>query len=227
MKIAAIVPAAGQGRRLKTRRLKALVSVLGRPLIVHTLRSLKRSFHFHEIIVIVPADRLEDFKNILKRHALGAVRVIPGGRTRAESVKNGVKNVSKVSQWILVHDAARPWVNKHLVHQLIRSAKKTGAATLAIAVTSTVKRVNANQQKIVRTEDRDSLVLTQTPQVFKKSQLIRRYQVLGPKALLATDEAALFDGSRIKVSVVPGDERNIKITTPQDVDLFKFYMGRK
>ena len=226
MKITAIIAAAGQGRRLKTRRLKALVPVLGRPLLIYTLKGLKKSFSFYEMIVVAPTGRVEDFKSILRRHSLGSVRVIRGGRTRAESVRNGVRNVSKVSQWVLVHDAARPWVNARLVRRLIRSVKKTGVATLAIPVTSTVKRVDAIHKNIARTEDRGSLILAQTPQVFKKDLLMKRYRILGPKALSATDETALFDGSMTRVSVVPGDERNIKITTVQDLDLFKFYLRK-
>ena len=126
VKITAIVPAAGQGKRLKTRRLKALVPVLGRPLFVHTLKGLKKSFRFHEIIVVVPFYRAKDFRNLLRRHSLGGVRVIRGGRTRAESVRNGVQSVSEVSDYVLVHDAARPWVEKGSIHRLIRSAKKNG-----------------------------------------------------------------------------------------------------
>ena len=227
MKIAAIIPAAGQGRRLKTRRLKALIAVLGRPLLVHTLMGLRRSFRFHEMIVVAPADQIEKFKNILRRYSLNSVRVIRGGRTRAESVRNGVEKVSETCEWVLVHDAARPLVNRRLVHRLIRSAKKTGAAILAVPVTSTVKKVDVKNKMILRTEDRDTLALAQTPQVFKKDPLMRRYEILGPQALFATDEAALFDGSRTQVSVVPSDESNIKITTPQDIDLFKFYLRKK
>ena len=155
------------------------------------------------------------------------VRVVEGGRTRAESVRNGVLSVSENCQWVLVHDAARPLVDKNLIRRLIHSAKKTGAAILAAPVTSTVKRVDTRHKTILGTEDRGSLVLAQTPQIFKKDLLMRRYQALGPKALLATDEAALFDGSGIKVNIVHGDERNVKITTSQDLELFKFYMGKK
>ncbi len=225
MKIAAVIPAAGHGKRLKSIMPKALVSVLGQPLLVHTLKGLKKSFRFHEIIVAVPANRVENFKNILKRHSLTGVRVIRGGRTRAESVRNGVWNVSEACEWVLVHDAARPLVNKRLVRRLIRSAKKTGAAIAATPVTSTVKRTDAKSKTVLNTEDRDSLYLAQTPQVFKKVHLMKRYEILGPRALFVTDEAALFENSPIKVSVIPGDDRNIKITTPEDIKLFKFYLN--
>ena len=79
---------------------------------------------------------------------------------------------------------------------------------------------------IFRTEDRDSLCLAQTPQVFRKELLWNRYRALGKKALLRTDEAALFDGSKIKVLVVEGEARNIKVTTPEDAELLKFYLRK-
>ena len=179
------------------------------------------------MIVAVPAGQAEKFRALLKRYSLGDVRVVQGGRTRAESVRNGVLSVSEDCQWIMVHDAARPLVSKRSVRRLIHSAKKTGAAILIAPVISTVKRMDARHKYILRTEDRSSLVLAQTPQIFKRDLLMARYQALGSKALLATDEAALFDGCQIKVNVVPGDERNIKITTPTDIDLFKFYMEKK
>ena len=90
-----------------------------------------------------------------------------------------------------------------------------------------MKKINSKRKTIARTENRDTLVLAQTPQVFKKDLLMKRYELLGPKALSATDETALFDGSRTRVSIVPGSERNIKITTPEDLGLFKFYLGKK
>ncbi|OIO38476.1 MAG: 2-C-methyl-D-erythritol 4-phosphate cytidylyltransferase [Candidatus Omnitrophica bacterium CG1_02_46_14] len=227
MKLAAIIPAAGQGKRLGSRFPKAFVTILGKPLIVHTLKSLKRSFKFHEMIVAAPPGYSEKLKQILVSHELSEVRVTKGGRTRAESVKRAVQIVSKDSDWILIHDAARPFVTKEAVCCLIRQAKRTGAAALGIPVTSTVKRLDAKRRTIIKTEDRDALVLIQTPQVFKKNHLIRQYEKLGSKALLATDEAALFENSKIKLAFVPGDSKNLKITTPEDIDLFKFYIKRK
>ena len=226
MKIAVIIPAAGQGKRLKTGKPKPLVLVSGRPLLAHTLLNLKRSFLFHEIIVVAATDQIGNFKNLLNRYRFSGVRVVAGGRTRAESVRNGLENVSGSCEWILVHDAARPLVNRSLIRRLIQAAKGSGAAVAAMPVTSTVKRIDAKHKIIMNTEDRESLYLAQTPQIFKKTLLRDRYKTLGPKAFLATDEASLFDDSEIKVKIVPGDERNIKITTPEDMKLLKFYLKK-
>lgn len=226
MKIAVIVPAAGQGRRLKAKQPKAFVPFLGKPLLIHTLTNLKRSFHFKEMIVAAASSQLKSVRRLLARYRLGGVRVVPGGRTRAESVRNAVVSLSSRCEWVLIHDAARPFVSRDLVRRLIKSARRTGAAICALPATATVRRIDPRKGIALGTEDRESLVLVQTPQVFRKRLLLERYRRLGRKALSRTDEAALFDGTHVKVSVIPGDSRNIKVTTKDDFELCKFYLGR-
>lgn len=227
MKIAVIVPAAGQGRRLKTKQPKAFVPLLGKPLLIHTLTNLKRSFSFKEMIVAAASSQLKSVRRFLARYRLNGVRVVPGGRTRAESVRNAVVSLSNKCEWVLIHDAARPFVSLDLVRRLIKSARRTGAAICALPATATVRRIDPKKGIALGTEDRESLVLVQTPQVFRKRLLLERYQRLGKKALSATDEAALFDGSAVKVSVIPGDSRNIKVTTKDDLKLCEFYLKKK
>ena len=225
MKIAAIVPAAGLGRRLKTKAFKPFVRILGKPLLVHTLESLKKSFDFAEIIVAAAPAKLDETLRLLRRHKLHGVRVVLGGRNRSGSVRNALLNVSGDCDWVLVHDAARPFVGRVLVRRLLNAAKATGAAIAATPVTATVKRSGARKDVIFKTEDRERLFLAQTPQLFRKGLLAKRYRTLGAKALLCTDEAALFDRSRVRVRLVPGDPKNIKITAPEDIKLFKFYLN--
>ena len=227
MKIAAIVPAAGQGKRLSAKKLKPLIMVTGKPLLIHTLVNLKKSFNLAEIVLAVPDGQSSNFKKTLKRYDLKNIRVTAGGRTRAESVRNGFRQVSDFCDWVLVHDAARPLVSKVFAGRLLEGAQRTGAAIAVLPITSTIKKVNSENATVAGTADRRFLCLAQTPQVFKKSLLAARYKKLGKKALSATDEAALFDGSGVKVSVVPGEARNIKITMPEDIELFKFYLRRK
>ncbi len=227
MKIAVIVPAAGHGRRLKAKQPKAFVPLLGKPLLIHTLKNLKRSFSFEEMIVAAASSQLKSVRRLLARYRLDGARVVPGGRTRAESVRNAVLSLSSECEWVLIHDAARPFVSRDLVRRLLKSARRTGAAICALPATATVRRIDPRTGIALGTEDRESLVLVQTPQVFRKRLLLERYQQLGRKALAATDEAALFDGSQVKVSVIPGDPRNLKITTQDDLELCKFYLRNR
>ena len=225
MKIAAVVPAAGLGKRFRSKIPKLFVSLHGKPLLVHTLQRLIRCFNFEEMVVLVGQADLKNVQRLLKRHGLGEVRLVVGGVTRADSVRRGVENVSKNCDWILVHDGARPFVDKKLVLNTILAAKITGAALCAEPVTSTVKRVDLKRGVVLSTEDRRLLYLAQTPQVFRQDLLVARYKILRKKALAATDEAALFDGSGISVRVVAGHAKNIKITTVDDLELFNPLQG--
>jgi len=227
IRVAAIVPAAGKGRRFKSKTRKLLVPVAGKPLLAHTLINLKKSFPFTEIILAVDPLQKENIGRLLKKYGLRGIKVVGGGKTRSQSVLNGLSGISKECDWALVHDAARPFVDRGLVRRLLEGAKKTGAAICALPVTATVKAINIRNQMIIRTEDRDRLYLAQTPQVFKKDLLLRRYQALGRKAFRATDEAALFDRSDVRVKVIEGEAKNIKITTSQDLELMKFYLKER
>ncbi len=226
MKVAAVVPAAGRGKRFQSKTPKLFVCLHGKPLLIHTLQQLERSFDFQEVLVLVGCGDLKKVEKMLKRHGLSRMRLVVGGVTRADSVRRGLENVSESCDWVLVHDGARPFVDKTLVLGTISAAKTTGAALCALPVTATVKRVDIKRGTVLSTEDRRLLYLAQTPQVFRRDLLLERYRVLKKKALKATDEAALFDGSGILVRVVAGHAKNIKITTIDDLELFKHYLGK-
>ena len=224
MRISAIIPAAGRGRRLGLKRPKAFVVRGGKPLIGHTLERLARSFHFQEMIVAAPPAEFGRLRRLFSRSKIANARLVKGGRTRAASVKNAVLQSS--GEWVLIHDAVRPLIRPKTLRAVVSAAQRTGAAILAVPVTATVKKAEARTRIVRATEDRASLFLAQTPQVFRKRLLLERYRRLGRRALQATDEAALFDGSGLKVAIVAGDAENIKITTPSDLGLFDYYLRR-
>ena len=128
MRVAAIVPAAGAGKRLKSKTPKAFVNVQGKPLLIRALRALGRGGKFHEFVVVVAKNEVASATRLLRRFRVRKFKVVPGGATRAESVWKGLQAVSKGSDWILVHDAARPLVSKDLVVGLLKAAKLTGGA---------------------------------------------------------------------------------------------------
>ena len=191
------------------------------PLLVHTLRALMHAHPFDEIVLVVHSSQLERARKLMSEHRLSQVRVVPGGATRAASVRNGVLALSAGIRLVAIHDAARPLVSREVVRRTLTAADRGGAAICGVPVSSTVKRVAPRGRNILTTVDRRGLFLAQTPQVFRKDLLLRRYQALGKKALLATDEAALFDGTRVRVRLVLGDEKNLKVTTKQDLELIR------
>lgn len=219
MRVAAIVPAAGLGRRLGASRPKAFVPVAGKTLLEHTLEALARAHRFDSIVVAVARPELAAARRLLARSGVRGVRTVVGGKTRAESVWRALETVGD-SDFVLVHDAARPLVTRKLVGALLKEARRSGAVIPGTPPTATVKRVDS-RGRVAKTEDRSSLVLAQTPQVFRRDWLLGAYRRLGARAFLATDEAQLFDGSPRRVSVLAGDPDNVKITTREDLAWLK------
>jgi 2-C-methyl-D-erythritol 4-phosphate cytidylyltransferase len=224
MLVAAVIPAAGLGKRLGAGTPKAFVRIQGIPLFIHTLKNLKKSYAFSQMIVAVHADETLEAQKILKKYGVTGTQLVTGGATRAESVKNAVAAIDTKTSWVLVHDAARPFVDRTMVTDVLVKAFKADGAVTAIPVSSTVKRAKSASHPIGKTEDRSQLFLAQTPQVFKISLLKARYAALGKRIQKATDEAALFDGTKAKIMLSQGNARNIKITTPDDVELMKTYL---
>ncbi len=226
MFVAAVIPAAGRGKRLGAGTPKAFFKISGKPLLLHTLTSLQKAHRFIDMVVSVHSKEILATQALLKKYKMSGVRVVAGGETRAESVYNAVRTLSSDVKWVLVHDAARPLVTAKVVREALLVASKADGAVAAIPISSTVKRTDAKTSQIMRTEDRSSLYLAQTPQVFKLSKLRDRYRVLRKKITRATDEAALFDGTKARILISKGDPRNIKITTPEDVELMKYNLLR-
>lgn len=226
MIVSAVVPAGGRGVRLKLKTPKPFIEVSGKPLLVLTLERLARTYRFEEIVVPVEPFRAREVERLLSKYGLGNVRVVAGGRTRAESVRNGVLALNQKSEWVLIHDAARPLVTPGLVRRILSEARKTGGAICALQATATVKRVSRDLS-ISGTEARETLYLAQTPQVFKAKDLLWRYEALGATALDRTDEAALFDGTSVRIRVVSGEAQNIKITTSEDLVFLDALLGHE
>jgi len=224
--VAAIVPSAGAGKRFRSAKPKVFFRFAGKPLIAHTLGRLLASYPFRRVIVAAHPANLDATKKLLGRHGFGGVEVVPGGRTRALSVLNALRRAAVDCEWALVHDAARPFVTRGLVRSTLKAAAGTGAAICALPVSSTVKKCDISGRYALCTVDRSRLYLAQTPQVFKTKLLLGRYRALGNKAATATDDAALFQGSGVRVRITAGLARNIKVTTREDVPLFHFYRRR-
>ena len=188
---------------------KAIVPVAGRPILSWALDAFD-PFAFAGIVVIAPPDRLGDVTRILE----GRARVVPGGRTRSESVRLGFEALSPEERDIIVvHDAARPLIAAQEVEAVLRVAEQTGAAIAAVPLVDTIKRVE--EGRILRTIDREGLYGAATPQAFR-ADLLRR-ALDGRRE--ATDEAALCEDLGIPVTVVPVSRLTFKITTPEDLQL--------
>jgi 2-C-methyl-D-erythritol 4-phosphate cytidylyltransferase len=218
MKTVAIIPAAGLGTRMKSASPKQFLALEGVPIVIHTLRKFARCALIQEIIVpLREADsaRLED---LLKQEGLAdRVRMVPGGTYRQDSVYNGFCHVAPDTDVVVVHDAVRPFVEVDLIGAVINEAYAKGSAILAVPCVDTIKQVEKNL--VTATLPRDKIVLVQTPQAFRYALLKEAFERARSDSFFATDEASLVERLGYDVTVVRGNERNIKITKPSDLPL--------
>lgn len=232
MKISVIIPAAGLGTRMGrsspegegTSR-KQFMLLAGEPILIHTIRKFVITPVVSEIVVALRRDDLEWATALFLRQGFGkAVRTVEGGETRQQSVANALASISDDTDLVAVHDAVRPFIEPATIEQVIRQAAETGAAIAGIVPVDTVKQVHRN--KVRATLQRERLVLTQTPQVFRLELLRRAFEQAAKDQFVGTDESSLVERlDQVEVAVVPGTDRNIKITKPADMELARLYLA--
>ncbi|MDP2939590.1 MAG: 2-C-methyl-D-erythritol 4-phosphate cytidylyltransferase [Candidatus Omnitrophota bacterium] len=216
MKVTAIVPSAGLGERLNKKIAKPLVLLNRKPIVIHTLENLSKSKLINEIILVVSRNYIDAFRKNIKHFGLKKVKnIILGGVTRSQSVANGLKAISEDTDFVLIHDAVRPFISQKSISEVVKSAKKFGAAILAVPAKATIKKVDLNKSEVVETLNRDVLCEVMTPQVFRKDLILSGYNRL--RKFSFTDDAVLLERLGYRVKVVMGSYTNIKITTPEDL----------
>jgi 2-C-methyl-D-erythritol 4-phosphate cytidylyltransferase len=216
----AVIVAAGRGERLGLDRPKAFANLGGRPLLAESLERLDRSDWIDSIVVVAPPDWEEPV--ILLAEELGCGKVVaavPGGETRAGSVRAGLAEVGEDAAVVVVHDAARPLLPEDVLERLLTALPEGwDGAVPAVPVPDTVKRVDGD--RVAETVDREALVLAQTPQAFTWPAL-RDAAARGDDA---TDCAALVEARGGRVKVVAGDLRLVKITMPSELELVERWL---
>ena len=215
----AIIAAAGAGTRMASDRPKQFLLLAGTPVIVHTLKAFEQCDSIHEVIVVLPAEQSAGFLSMAGKYGLRKLaRVVPGGATRAESVKRGLMSVrAATAEIVAVHDGVRPVVTVDEIERTVLAAREHGAAIVVAPVTDTIKEVR--DQSVVRTLDRGVLRRALTPQCFRYELLRDAYQHADVNDPSLTDESALVEQLGHRVSVVEGSARNIKITTLEDLEI--------
>ena len=196
---------------------KQLVLLGGAPVLIHTLQRIGSCPSVREIIVVTREQSIPVLHQMVADFGLQKIRtIVTGGQTRQQSVRNGFREISAQSQFVAIHDGARPLVRPEDVEACIAAARESGAATLGVQVKDTIKQVDESG-KIVSTPDRSVLYAAQTPQVFS----VASYGIAAEKADIAdrdfTDDCQLMEYAGMPVRMVKGSYDNIKITTPEDL----------
>ncbi len=210
-----VIPAAGQGKRMGAGKNKLLLELEGVPVLIYTLKVFEADERCSGIILAVNEQDKKEFDSLLKKYGIKKiVSIVPGGSERQYSIYNGIK-VLQGNGIVLVHDGARPFIDKDQIQSLVLAAEKYGASVLAVPVKDTVKKVK--EQKVIETVERSSLWAIQTPQAFRVPLLRKAYELAEEAGFLGTDDASLVEQIGHDVIIVEGNYDNIKITTPEDL----------
>lgn len=247
MKVVVIIPAAGLGTRMapmpsaaipggkdakKPQPSKQFTDLGGTPILIHTLRAFAAVDAVCEIWIALRENEIEAFRARLSREnevLKKKVELVVGGEHRQQSVEHALNAIAAApDDIVLVHDAVRPLVTNEIIEEVIEAAKKYGAAIAGLPAVDTIKQVErtAEGALVKATIPRAAVVLAQTPQGFRYSVIKKAFDEAAADGFMGTDEASLAERSGHEVAVVMGSPRNIKITTPSDLQLAEFYLRK-
>ena len=218
MKVTAVIPAAGAGKRIDSVQAKQYLLLEGLPVLLRTLRVFEKAKIIDEIVLVVPQKDIAAVKNdYLDAFGLQKIKaIVAGGAKRQDSVRNGLKEIDANTDIIVVHDAARPFVTEEMLTLVVGASQETGAAAIGVKAKDTIKETDKGDY-IVVTRKRENIWHAQTPQAFKQEVLKKAYDKAGADGFYGTDDASLLERLGVNVKMVQGSYENIKITTPGDL----------
>ncbi len=217
--VTVIIPAAGQGRRMGSEENKVFLTLKGESVLGRTIRQFAANEMVTDFVLVAAAGEEGKVEEIAAR-AAGALpyRIVIGGAERQHSIANALAVTSQAARIILVHDGARPLVSNECITQVVAEAGRSGAAVTAVQVKDTIKRAD-EQGVVLETPERAQLWAVQTPQGFDAALLRKAYAQAAADGVIATDDAGLVERLGHKVKLVRGNYQNIKITTPDDLQI--------
>lgn len=226
MKCCAIIPAGGIGKRFGSDLPKQYVEIDSVPVIIHTLRIFEQIDDVEAIVLSVHNEWFTYTKELIKKFNVSKVaEIVIGGVERQDSVSHALRTKSVDSaEIVLVHDAVRPFATKGLIQRVIDAADEAGAVIPFVTPNETVKEVT-KKGMVVKTLDRSKMALIQTPQGFWQDIILNAYTQAANAGFNGTDSASLVEFIGYKVTVIDGEETNIKITNPFDLKIGNMIYG--
>lgn len=213
-----VVVAAGNSTRMGGTN-KQFLCLKRKPILAYTLEVFDSLPEIQEIIVVTRKEDIVAVKALAEKYRIQKIKnILPGGRTRQESVVCGLKAVQE--ERVLIHDGARPFVTKEEVKRVLDALMDSDAALPVVAVKDTVKRINP-KGRVLKTLKREELIAAQTPQGFRTAVIRAAHQKAKQDGIEGTDDASVAEYAGVPVQTVAGSYENIKITTPEDLTLAK------
>jgi len=223
--LTAIIVAAGGSRRMGFDKLFA--TIVGSPVIAHTIGAFERAGSVGEIIVIGREDRLDEIKAIVRDENFKKVRsIVPGGKHRQDSVRAGLDHLAAGAKYVAVHDAARPLITPEQIECVLEQCRMHAAASLAEPISDTLKYADS-EFFVTGPVDRHQLYAMQTPQVFERTLIEDAYRAVYAENVSVTDEVSAVERLGRKVILVPNNDLNFKITYPRDLNLAEFVLTQR
>jgi len=226
MRVTALIPAAGMGKRMGAGINKQYLLLAGRPILAHTLAVFEQAPFVDEVCLVVPEDEIAYCREtVVERYGFAKVRrFVAGGSERQHSVLNGLRAIESqgADDVVLIHDGVRPFVPLPVLEQSVETARIHDGALVAVPVKDTVKVVKDGT--VLETPPRESLWLAQTPQAFRYGIIRDAHERAAAEGWLGTDDASLLERLGLSVRIVQGDYGNFKITTPEDLILGEAFL---
>jgi len=214
MKNAVIIVAGGMGKRMNNALPKQFLQLKGKPILFYTMEHFYNYHSDIEIILVLPEPYFALWKELLYQYSFTIPhKLVQGGQTRYHSVKNGLSAIDD-AQYIAIHDGVRPFITPSFIAKLFDEAQEYGSSVPIIPVNDTVRKITSTENKVL---NRNEIFLVQTPQVFKTKWLEKAYEL--PYDDSITDDAMLVEKANYSIYFSEGLKNNIKITTPDDLDL--------
>jgi 2-C-methyl-D-erythritol 4-phosphate cytidylyltransferase len=219
----AVIVAGGSGTRMGKELPKQFLELNGKAILIHSISAFIYAYTDIHIVLVLPKEYIELAKELVSQISLTTdIEFVEGGATRFDSVKNGLQHV-KDAELVFVHDAVRCLVTPELIKSCSETASQLGSAIPVIPVRDSMRRVDSSNQTSVIV-NRENLVVVQTPQTFKRNILLSAYDVEYSSSF--TDEASVVEAAGYQVHLVPGEETNIKITFPEDLQYAEWRLIR-
>ncbi len=218
----AIIVAGGMGSRMGSTTPKQFMLLHDKPVLYYTLKTFLEAFDDLEVILVLPEEYTEMGREIIDAYFdYARIQITAGGETRFHSVQNGLQLVQRDSI-VFVHDGVRCLVSADLIHRCYEAALEVGSAIPVMPVKDSIRLLTDNDSEAI---DRNSVVTVQTPQTFHSKILLPAFEIDYKERF--TDEATVVEAYGLKISLVPGEEHNIKITRPIDLQIAEALLGEQ
>lgn len=223
MKKFALIVAGGSGKRMGAPISKQYLPVAGKPILMHTLERFRDAVPDVELILAIPSADFDYWESLILDYKFTIPhRLVAGGNSRFQSVKNGLDAINSEVGLVAIHDGVRPFVRHEVIRESFEVAEKTGSAIAVVPLKDSIRRLSDDGKSFF--QERQYFRLVQTPQTFHLAKIKKAFQV--PELVHFTDDATVYEHQGWQVTLISGNAENIKITTPEDMD-FAEYLASK